>query len=143
LLDGIQIPVSAVDFTRQGATGERRSTLTGPGSLGYPDLPAKGTVDLAAGEFVSLDGLKSARIESLGISTDSRPVGLRLRLDVVASKARVGTPEQPRDVRLTWFDWLRHDQRWAVLFAIAVWFVTTTLAGYKLWQRLRSSRAFS
>lgn len=141
LLDGIQIPVSTVDFTRQGPTGERQSTLIGPGSLGYPDLSAKGKLDLSAGDFVSLDGLEDARIRSLGITGEAKHIGLKLRLVAVVSKARVGAPEQPRDVRLTWFDWLRYDQTWAVLFAIAVWFFTTTLAGYKLWQGLRSSRA--
>jgi len=143
LLDDIQIPVSALDFTRQGATGERRSTLIGPGSLGYRDLPAKGKVDLAAGEFVSLSGIEDARIRSMDVTGEGGRVGLRLRLVAVVSKARVGTPEQHRDARLTWFDWLRYDQTWAVLFAIAVWFFTTTLAGYKLWQDLRSSRASS
>lgn len=143
LVAGIQIPVSAVDFTRQGPTGERRSTLIGPGSLAYPDLPAKGKVDLAPGEFVSIDGLERARIEALGITREAGRVALRLRLDAVASWARVGVPGQPRDARLSWFDWLWHHPWRPILFGIAVWLFSTTLAGYKLWQGLRSSRASS
>lgn len=143
LLDGIQVPVSDLDFTRQGPTGERRSTLIGPGSLAYPDLPAKGKVELAAGEFVSVGGIEQARIESLGVNSEAGRVGLGLILAATASQVRVGFEGQPRDARLSWFDWLRHHPWRPILFAIAVWFFTTTLAGYKLWQGLRSSRASS
>jgi hypothetical protein len=100
-------------------------------------------VDLAPGEFVGIDGLERARIEALGITREAGRVALRLRLDAVASWARVGVPGQPRDARLSWFDWLWHHPWRPILFGIAVWLFSTTLAGYKLWQGLRSSRASS
>lgn len=134
-----QIPVSSVDFTRQGPFGERRSSLIGPGTLSYPDLEAKEPLALAPGEFVSLDGLEKARIESLDVNNEGERTGLQLTLDAVAAFVRVGTPEQPRDARLTWFDWLWHQPMLSTLFAIIVWLFPTTLAGYRLWHQLGSS----
>jgi len=140
LLAAGQIPVSAVDFTRQeGPLGERRSSLIGPGTLGYPSLDAKEPLALAAGEFVSLDGLQKARIESLTINSEGERAGLELTLDAVAASVRIGTPEQPIDARLTWLDWLWHQPMLSTLFAIAVWLFPTTLAGYRLWQQLGKS----
>lgn len=137
------IPVSTVDFTRQGPSGERLSSLVGPGSLRYPDLPAKGSLALGAGELVNLEDLQRARIESLGISHRDGRLSLKLTLDAVASLVRIGTPEQPRDARLTWFDQLWHSPVLGILFAIVVWLFPTTLAGYKLWKELRSSSVSS
>ena len=129
---------------RQGPTGERRSTLVGAGSITYPRSRGRGPADpLAAGEFVTLDGIVRGRIQSLAVRTDAGRVALGLGLDAVVKRPRVGVREQPRDARLTWFDWLWHHPWRPILFAIAVWFFTTTLAGYKLWQGLRSSRASS
>ena len=133
------IPVGAVDFTRQGPSGERQSSLVGPGGLRYPDLPAKGALMLAAGDFVSLEGLRRARLESLDILHQDGQAGLKLTLDAVASRVRIGTPQQPRDARLTWFDLLWHSPLIGALFAIVVWIFPTTLAGYKLWKELHSS----
>jgi hypothetical protein len=142
LLEASQIPVSAVALTRQGPTGERHSSLIGPGTLRYPSLPGKAPVKLMAGDHVSLDGLRKARIKSLGLDTGLGPtkdhVGLKLTLDAVASTVRVGTPEQPRDARLTWFDWLWHDPVVGIMLAIIVWVLPTTVAGYRLWKELRS-----
>jgi len=138
LLKDIQIPVRAVEFTRQGPLGERLSSLVGGGTLRYPELPAKDPLPLAAGTLISLDGLARARIESLRVVNEDGRVGLRLTLDAVAAGVRIGTPEQPRDARLSWFDWLWHQPGLGALFATVVWLFTTTLAGYKLWQEIRS-----
>jgi len=140
LLSEGQIPVSAVDFTRQGPTGERRSSLVGPGTLSYPDLPGKEPLALEPHEFASLGGLGEARINSLGVDKEGARVGLKLVLDAVASRVRVGTPEHAQDARLTWLDWVRFQPTLTTLLAIVAWLFTTTLAGYKLWQELRSSR---
>jgi hypothetical protein len=143
LLSDGQIPVSAVDFTRQGPTGDRRSSLVGSGTLSYPDLPGKALLALKPGEFASLGGLQKARIKSLSVDKGGGRIGLRLILDAVASRLRVGTPEHAQDARLTGFDWVRHQPTLTALFAVVVWFFTTTLAGYKLWQELRLSRTSS
>ena len=143
LLTKGQIPISAVDFTDQTPTGERRSTLIGPGELRYPDLPGKAPLALEANDFVNLGQLKQAAIKSLSIDQAAGRNGLRLTLDAVAARVRVGTHGHPRDARLTWFDWLWYQPSVRTLFAIVLWFITTTFAGYKLWQELRSSRASS
>ena len=138
LLGDSYIPVDTVDFTRQGSAGERLSSLVGEGSLAYPDFPFKEPLKIAANEFISLTGLEKARIASLGVANMHERAGLKLTLDAVARVMRIGTPEHPRDVRLTWFDWLWHQPMLRIFFAIVVWFFPTTLAGYKLWQELRS-----
>jgi hypothetical protein len=137
LLSEGQIPVSAVDFTRQGPTGERRSSLVGPGTLSYPELPGKAPLALKPGELASLGGLQKARIKSLSVDKGGGRIGLRLILDAVAYRVRVGTPEHAQDARLTGFDWVRYQPTLTALFAVVLWFFTTTLAGYKLWQELR------
>jgi hypothetical protein len=140
LVEGdIQLPVTAVDFDRQGPSGQRLSSLIGPGTLRYPDLPTMAQVALKAGEFVSLDGLARARITALAVGDAGTRPALALTLDAVAETVRVGRPEHPKDARLTWFDQFWHAPSRAILFAIIVWFFTTTLAGYKLWKELRSS----
>jgi hypothetical protein len=139
----IQIPVAAVDFDRQGPSGQRLSSLIGPGTLSYPDLPAMAPVALSPGELVSLEGLEGARIEKLAVADAGDRPALALTLDAVAATVRVGTPERPMDARLTWLDQLRHEPTLATLLAVVVWFFTTTLAGYKLWKELRSSSASS
>ncbi len=142
LTDG-QFPVSAVDFTRQEPTGQRRSSLVAPGTLSYPDLPGKAPLALEPNEFASLGGLQKARINSLSVDKQDGRLGLKLILDAVASRVRVGTPEHAQDARLTWLDWVRYQPTLTTLFGVVVWFFTTTLAGYKLWQELRSSRTSS
>jgi hypothetical protein len=137
LLHAVQIPVTTIDFTRQGPTGERCSSLVGPGRLSYPDLPAKGSLDLETGELVSLDGLKGARIESLGVADAGGQPGLTLALDGTAARIGIGTPEHPQDARLTWFDRVWAEPGLKALFAICVWLFPTTLAGWRLWGELR------
>jgi len=143
LLRDRQIPVSAVDFTRQGPGGEREGSLIAPGTLSYPDLPGRAPLVLSATDAVSLGPIAKARIECLSLASLDGRTGLKLTLDAVASGVRVGPPGQPRDARLTWFEWLWDNPWLRILFIIAVGLFPTSLAGYRLWQALRSPAGVS
>ncbi len=139
LLRDLQIPIATVDFTRQGPGGEHEGSLVAPGTLSYPDAPNKAPVAVSATDFVSLGPIEKARIKRVSVASDGGRTGLKLTLDaVVALGARIGTPEQPQDARLTWFDWIWDSPALRILFSIAGWLFPTSLAGYKLWQTLRT-----
>ena len=57
------IPVIAMDFTKQGSSGERVSALTGQGRISFPDYPHLGSVPLEEGEAIGLERLDKFTIE--------------------------------------------------------------------------------
>lgn len=135
------IPVSAIDFTAQDASGARRSTLTGPGRLSWPSLPQRPALGLAAGDGVSLARLRQGRLRVLGVrgsGAGAAPgAGLALALDARVSGGRVGRPGHSRDLRLSLFERLWHDPLWRNLLAVLTFGVGLGLGGHRYWRELR------
>jgi hypothetical protein len=60
-----------------------------------------------------------------------------VRFDGIAERATSRAGEFARDHRLTLFHTFRYSWRWALLAAVAAWFVSTTLAAHETWKKLR------
>ena len=134
------IPVTAVDFVRQGLQGNLETTLL-PGveaQISYPDYPDIEPVSFRSPDFLGLDALDMCRIDI--ISLDREQGGIFVRLNGVAGHIGTGSAEFPRDHRLTRFETFWHSSKIAVLFTIAVWVFSTTLGGRKLWKELAGGK---
>lgn len=127
--------VSDVEFLNQGSTGERLSTVSGEGSIGFPDAAGAQRISVTRGEYVILGGLENFFVRTLTLQAD--PGAIRLKAGGVAGSLRSGPAGGVRERALTWFDWIWHQPRSAQLFGLLVWLLPTMLAGYKLMQELR------
>jgi hypothetical protein len=130
------IPITALDFTRQDATGNPTTTLVKDGEITYPDYPKIEKVSFQASDFVGLDRLDKFRIEQMALDPEQK--GVRFRLNGIAGYVRTGSREFPKDHRLTLFDTLWQNSRLMVLFSIIVWVFPTTIGGYKLYKEVKS-----
>lgn len=95
------IPVVALSFIRQGATGVPETSLTGEGEISYPDYAALPKVMLRASDVLTIEGLSQFRIENISGATTK---GLRFRLTGVASHIMTSSGEFVVDNRRTRFD---------------------------------------
>jgi len=130
------ILVTALDFTRQKIGGDPESTLVKDGEITYPDYPKIEKVSFKAPDFIGLDELYMFRIEKIDLDREHK--GIRFRLDGVASHVKTGSPEFPKDHRLTLFDKLWQNPRLRVLFSIIAGVFSTTVLVYKLYKELKS-----
>jgi hypothetical protein len=134
------IPVTSLDFVRQGRQGSLETTLL-PGveaRITYPKYPTIEAVAFKAPDFLGLDALETCRIEEIAL--DREKGGIYLRLNGVAGHISTGSAELPEDRRLSRFDTFWHSSKIAVLFTIAVWVFSTTAGGRKLWKELAGSQ---
>jgi hypothetical protein len=129
------IPVTALDFTRQNARGDRETTLVKDGEITYPDYPKITKVSFKASELVGLDRLQRFHITEVAL--DPAYQGIRFRLDGIAAHVRTGSPAFSNDHRLSRFDILWQNHRWIVLFSIVLWMFPTTAGGYGLYKEVR------
>jgi len=127
--------VSAVEFLTQGSTGERPSTVSGEGSIGFPDAAGAQKISVKRGEYVLLGELENFFIRKLALQAD--PGEIRLKAGGVAGSLRSGPAGGVRERTLTWFDWIWQQPRSVELFGLFVWLLPTMLAGYKLMKEPR------
>lgn len=130
------IPVTSLDFTSQDSAGNHVSTLLTGGYLSYDDYPQMERVAFAPPDFLGLGQLGKCRIEEM--TQDEERQGIRLVINCVAGHATIGSPEFPRDCRLSLFDILRQSPRLIVLASMVAWVFPTTVGGYKLYKEIRS-----
>lgn len=131
------IPISAIDFTRQGfkdSKGKRETTMVEDGVITYPDYPDIERIPVKASDFIALDGLKKFRIQQIVLDPESE--GLKLRLGGIATHIATASPEFKNDYRLTRFDQLWKNKRLVILFGIVVWVFPTTVAAMRLYKDL-------
>jgi hypothetical protein len=128
------IPVDAMDLTRQTAQGNVESSIVGASEIVYPDDPKSHSIKLNRGDFVIVGDLSQFRIS--GIELDPSEHSLRLRAAGYAGVIQTGTAGFIQDRRLTYFDRLLHNPVLLVLFSIATWAFPTTVAGYKLYKEV-------
>ena len=129
------IPVTALDFTRQNARGDRETTLVKEGEITYPDYPQVPKISFKASELVGLDRLQRFHITEVAL--DPVQQGIRFRLDGIAAHVRIGSSAFSNDYRLSRFDVLWQNPRWLVLFSIVLWVFPTTVGGYRLYKEIR------
>jgi hypothetical protein len=127
--------VSAVEFLTQGLTGERLSTVSGAGSIGFGDAPGAAKIDVKQGEYVILDELENFFIRKLALQAE--PGAIRVQAGGVAGSLRSGPAGGVRERTLTWLDWVWHLPHSVQLLGLLAWLLPTMLAVYKLVKELR------
>jgi hypothetical protein len=133
------IPVTALDFTRQDDKGDPLTALVTQGEVTYPDYPKMEKVLFRPPDFVGLGFLEKFRIETVVLDPEHQAI--RLRLQGVAGRVKVGPPGFSKDYRLTCFETLRQNPQLMILFGIIVWVFPTTVGSYKLYQDVKGSRS--
>lgn len=128
------VPVSAIDFTRQGPGGNRLSALVRgkTGKIRYPDYPGIGDVAFAGPDYVALGALDKFRIKEIRL--DPVGEGLELELEGTAGYLRTGSADFPDDHRLTALTELWESQDLAILTTVIVWIFATMVGGYRLYR---------
>jgi hypothetical protein len=132
------IPVTAIDFERQGEGGDRVSSVVSRGEILYPEFTAVAKAAFKPPDFVGLDALEGFRIEQIGLDPEIR--GLRLRLSGTAGFIRTGSQEYSKDHRLTAFDVVRGKPVMIAIIGVVGWLLPTVLAGHGMVTQLRSRR---
>lgn len=130
------IPVTTLDFTRQGSSGERVSALTGEGTITFPDYPHLGSVPIKKDEAIGLEHLDRFTIQEISLTAHAD--GMHRVGDGMAKQIRTKTGQIPtQSHRLTMLDALWHNARLAVFFTIVVAVFTTSLGAYRLWKEFK------
>ena len=131
------IPITSIDFSQQGSTGGRMTSLTDglEAVLRYPEVPNLPAVKFAAPDFLGLEELERFVIKALEWSPSGQ--GIRLTLDGVAGHVATKSGDFRRDHRLTQFDQLRYNPSLMTVLAILVWIVPTLIGARKLFKELR------
>jgi hypothetical protein len=127
------IPVTALEFTWQGESGSRVSSLVSVGAIGYPSFPSIPKGEFKPPDLIGLDQLEGFQIEEIGL--DPVNEGLRLRLSGIAGHVATGAREHAKDHRLTVFDMLLKKPVAIAVLGFVVWMLPTGLAGYRLWSK--------
>lgn len=128
------IPVVTMDFTKQDASGERISALTGQGSISFPDFPHLGTVSVNKDDAIGLEQLDRFMIKEISLVSQSG--GLHLIGSGMVKQVRTKAGQIPIQHSLTALDALWHNARLAVIVTILATVLTTTLGAYRLWKEL-------
>jgi len=131
------IPVAALDFTKQDASGERVSALTGEGMLSFRDYPHLGSVPLKEGEAIGLEGLDKFTIERVTLRPDGG--GMDVIGYGLVKQIRTKRGEIPIERHLTALEafWHWHNARLAVFLAIVSAVFTTSLGAYRRWKEFK------
>jgi hypothetical protein len=129
------IPVVSMDFTKQDASGERVSALTGQGTISFPEYPHLGSVPLKEGEAIGLERLDKFEIERVTLRSDGG--GMNVVGYGLVKQVRTKRGEIPILHSLTALDALWHNARLAVFVAIVSAVLTTSLGAYRLWKEFK------
>lgn len=137
------IVAATLDFTRQGRAGERVdmpvgervSALTANGKITFPDYPHLGTIILSKDEAIGLERLDRFTIQEISLPSDA--VGMKLIGEGMVKQIRTKTGQIPIQYNLSAFDKLKSNPELAVLLAIVVWVLPTTLGAYRLWKEFK------
>jgi hypothetical protein len=128
------LPVSALKVTT-GQDGVAESTVAGPGSISIEHGADAKKITLAKGDFVELGDFRKFYVRGLEFQPETRTI--RLLAGGTLGSLRAGPAGLARERALTWFESIKDQPGWAEVFGLAVWFLSTTLAGYKLFKELR------
>jgi hypothetical protein len=129
------VPVLSLDVTKQEASGERVSALTGEGMLSFRDYPHLGTVPLKEGEAIGLERLDKFTVERVTLQPDGK--GMEVAGYGLVKQVRTKRGEIPIQHSLTALDALWHNARLAVFLAIVSAIFTTSLGAYRLWKEFK------
>ena len=130
------VPVTTMEFTEQGPSGDQVSALTGKGTITFPDYPHLDQVSISEHEAIGLERLDRFTIEQVTFAPGGH--GMNLVGHGMAKQIRTKTGQLlPIKHHLTAFDALWHSPRLAVFFAIIVWVFPTTLGAYRLWKEFK------
>lgn len=100
-------PIKAIEFSRQGDSGQTLSTLVGPGKLEYTDFSHISAKTIAATDFVQIEPLKILMIKRITLLSN-RP-GFMFSLDGMAKSIQTGSHGSFIDHRVSFSDRLWND----------------------------------
>ncbi len=126
------ISVATMDLTRQDASGERVSALTGQGTISFADYPHLGSVPLKEGEAIGLEQLDKFTIERITLQPEGG--GMNVIGYGLVKQVRTKRGEIPIQHSLTALDALWHNARLAVFVAIVSAVFMSSLGAYRLWK---------
>lgn len=129
------IPVVAMDLTKQNASGDRVSALTGEGTISSPKYPDLIHVSLKEGEAIGLERLDKFTIERITLQPDGRGmkvVGYGLVDQVHTRRGDISIPH-----RVTALKALLHNQELQVFAAIGSTVLMLIIMAYPMWERFR------
>jgi hypothetical protein len=116
-------PIDRIEFE-----GEARdaSTISGQGSISYPECPRTAPVMLQANDVLTLQDLNEFYLREVALTEPA--TSLRIKADGIAGQIMSGSNGALQDRRLTRFDLLWNNQRLVALFTALSWLVATSLA---------------
>lgn len=127
--------VTRIEFLKLvGGEGEWASSLIGPGTIRYIDSAKMPPVNLAAHDFLKLDGLNGVTIQAFYY--DPQQSGFVLRLMGEVDKITHQAGKWSKDLQLTLFDQFLHDQQLIMMVSILLWVGSVTLGAYKIYQEI-------
>jgi hypothetical protein len=130
------VPVTTMEFTEQGRSGDQVSALTGQGTITFPAYPHLGSVPIEKDEAIGLERLDKFTIKHITLTNSQQ--GMSLAGNGMVKQIRTKTGQlRPIVHQITAFDSLWHSPRLAVFFAIVVWVFPTTLGAYRLWKEFK------
>jgi len=131
--------IEQLEFLEQGPAGPPVSSIKADGTIRYRRFPAVQGVQVKAGDFLTIEDLRSFFLREVAFTEQGNQ--MRIRLEGVAGKARSGPGAGAmRDLRLTRFDMLWNNQRLAALFTLLGWLVVTSI-GLRKYLKEHASRA--
>ena len=129
------IPVVTMDFTKQDASGERISALTGQGTISFLDYPHLGTVPVNKEDAIGLEQLDRFTIKEIRLVSQSG--GLHVIGNGMVKQVRTKSGQIPIQHSLTALDALWHNARLAVFMTIIATVFTSSLGAYRLWKEFK------
>lgn len=129
------IPVVAMDFTKQEASGERVSALIGQGTIRFLDYPHLGTVPLKEGEAIGLERLDRFIIERAMLRPGAG--GMSVMGYGLLKQIKTKRGKLPLQYKLSALDALWHNAWLSVFMTIIVTVFTTSLGAYRLWKEFK------
>lgn len=129
-----RIPVSDINFERLEDNGKVVSTLVKDTcEISYPDYQDKFVKEVVSSpDFLVLDHLQNFSIEEM--TYDAKKPGISMTMQGVVDKVTSGSPDYPKDLRLTIYDALWNNHKVVALFAVLCWVAGTTAAFQKLFK---------
>lgn len=128
------IPLSSIAFERLDGSGHTLSSLidNNVGEISYPDYKTIEKVPVSSPDFLWLGELTEFSIQK--IEYDPTTQSIAMIMQGVAGRIVSGSPNYPKDHRLTLYDTTWHDHKIAALVAVVIWVAGGTVGAYKLIQ---------
>jgi len=124
------LPVSAIEFLRQGEKGRPESSIIGEGLLYYPDYPEIKAHKLD--RFLRLEQLEKFSIRELRLDQSGK--GMYIKLEGIAGIARTGYRDFSEDLTLTLYQIIQQDIWIKILYSIVAFLASATPVAFRFYK---------